>query len=41
MESLKEVHLRRGENKSIAAGKGQRAQGGFFQRHLFFNKAEV
>jgi hypothetical protein len=31
MESLKEVLLRRGEKKSIAAGKGQRERSIFFK----------
>lgn len=34
MESLKEVLLRRGEKKSIAAGKEQREQGVFFSNEF-------
>ena len=36
MESLKEVLLRKGEKKSIAAGKGQREQGVFFSNEFIF-----
>lgn len=36
MESLKEVLLRTGEKKSIAAGKGQREQGVFFSNEFIF-----
>ena len=36
MESLKEVLLRRGEKKSIAAGRWQREQGVFFSNEFIF-----